>query len=84
MSLTIRNIFAPFAIVFATAFYCELQRVKGPTIRISHSAIVQIHVALIGNPAAESFGQPLNYSDGCKSGLVAVDEKYISAHRRSL
>lgn len=40
----------------------------------------QIPVALIGNPAAESFGQPLKNSDGCKRGLVAVDVFNIFLH----
>lgn len=42
--------------------------------------MIQIHVALIGSPAAESFGQPLKYSDGCKRGLVAVDVFNIFLH----
>lgn len=37
------------------------------------SVMVQVHVALAGNPAAASSGQPLKCSHGCKSGLVAVD-----------
>lgn len=44
------------------------------------SIIAQIHVALVGNPAAESFGQPLKCSDGCKRGSVAVDVFNIFLH----
>lgn len=42
--------------------------------------MVQLHVASIGNPAAESSGQPLKHSDGCKRGLVAVDVFNIILH----
>lgn len=69
--------------MFETAFCSGLQLLKRPTIRISHcvlSLIVQIHVVLVGNLAAESFGQPLKHSDGCKRGLVAVDVFNIFLH----
>lgn len=61
--------------------FCSRQR-KRPSMRISHCVvvIVQIHAALVGNLAAESFGQPLKYSDGCKRGLVAVDVFNIFLH----
>ena len=45
-----------------------------------YAVIAQIHVALVGNPAAESFGQPLKHSNGCKRGLVAVDVFDIFLH----
>lgn len=44
------------------------------------SVIVLINGALIGNPAAEPFGQPLKHSDGCKRGLKAVDVFNIFLH----
>lgn len=69
--------------MFETAFCrgltsCLKDQLSG--YRTVFSVILQIHVAVVGNPAAESFGQPLKHSDGCKRGLVTVDVFNIFLH----